>query len=111
MSLIHLKSPCRLSAPCSISFERERVERVERNGEIVDVVLTDTVDPCSTEYVKDIPDRSLYSLRNLLDAGVPLERINVSGMFGYSDMSPYLQQRANSLIDNVKLSLSNSDTK
>lgn len=109
MSLIRLKNPC-----CMIQGQRPHIdvvksESVVRDGNVVDVVTIDNIDVTCDDYVRDIPSRDLFSLKNLLDANVPLERINVSGIFGATVLTPSQESLINQNLDKIKSHLVNNN--
>lgn len=107
MSLIRLKNPCRMVQGQRPHIDVVKSESVVRDGNLVDVVTTDSIDVTSVDYVRDIPSRDLFTLKNLLDANVPLERINVSGIFGATLLSPSQESTINANLDKIKSNLLN----
>ena len=107
MTLIRLKNPCRMVQGQRPHIDVVKSESVVRDGNVVDVVTTECIDVTSADYVRDIPSRDLFSLKNLLDANVPLERINVSGIFGATLLSPSQESTINANLDKIKSNLLN----
>lgn len=107
MSLIKLKNPCCMVQGQHPHIDVVKSETIIRDGNSVDVVTVDCMDVTSSDYVRDIPSRDLFSLKNLLDANVPLERINVSGIFGATVLSPYQESIISANLDKIKSNIQN----
>lgn len=92
-----------LPSPVVVNVSQTVAEKV--GDEVVERVVRVPVDLCSKEAAKSLPTLAEYSLKNLLEAGVPLEQINPSNLLTPTDLafgSAHAEAVGSKILDSIE---------